>query len=353
MIELLSTFEAGGIVQAGTTAHITSRVIAPILAVHVHVGDHVTRGQTLVTLDAREVAANAARASAALTSATEAARAADARTVTAEATRRLAEATHGRIRGLFDKRSATPQELDQSVAAFGAAEAQVATARAESAAAIAARDSAHAAADAAAVARSYAVLTAPFDGVVASRLADPGSLAAPGTLLLVVEESGPNRLEVRLDESRAARTTVGEKADVRLDADRAASWLPATVVEIGRADSASHSMLIKLQLPSGATARTGSFGRARFRGEPHRTLVVPSTSVIRRSGLTFVFAVDAGNQVRLRPVVAGTVDGDRTEILAGVSAGDAVVVSPPATLTDGSHVTESPAAGAAQERRYD
>jgi RND family efflux transporter MFP subunit len=341
-VDLPSRIEAGGIVRAGATATVTSRVVAPIQAVHVRAGDRVQRGQTLVTLDSREVTANATRATAAWTAATEASRAAESRMAAAESGLRLAAATHARISVLHDKRSATPQELDQAVAALDAAKAQIQSARSESAASLAARDAARAAADAASVAQSYTILTAPFDGVVADRMADPGSLASPGMPLVIIEESGAVRLEVRLDDSRAW-AAAGQRAEVRLDSD-AAAWVPAAVVEVGRADAASHSFLVKLEVPAGTTARTGSFGRARFAGPTHRTLVVPSSSLVRRAGLTFVFTVDADNRSRLRPVVPGAVEGDRTEILAGVGDGETVVTSPPPTLTDGSRVNAGSAA---------
>lgn len=342
-MDLPSRIEAGGIVRSGATAQITSRVIAPIQAVHVRAGDRVKQGQTLVTLDAREVTAGAERASAASVAAVEAARAAESRMAAADAANRLAIATHGRIKSLFDKRSATPQELDQATAALDAADAQWKTARAESASAVAARDAARAASDAATVTRTYAVLTAPFDGVVADRLADPGSLAAPGAPLLVVEQSGTPRLEVRLDDSSAARIAVGQRADVRLDTSDSPDWIDTKVVEIGRADPASHSVLVKLQLPDKTLARTGSFGRARFATGSRRTLVVPSASILHRAGLTFVFTIDANAQAHLRPVVIGAVESERSEILSGVARGDTVVVNPPPTLTDGSRVTPQPA----------
>ena len=126
------------------------------------------------------------------------------------------------------------------------------------------------------------------------------------------------------------------------------------MVEVGRADPTSHTFLIKLELPARTTARTGSFGRARFAGDPRQTLVVPFSSLIRRAGLTFVFTVDSNRQARLRPVVPGAVEGDRAEILAGAADGEIVVVSPPPSLTDGSRIDTSAEArpvGAAQENR--
>jgi RND family efflux transporter MFP subunit len=337
-IDLPAHIEAGGIVRAGATAYVTSRVVTPIHSVHVRAGDRVARGQTLVTLDSRELTAGADRASAAATAAVQASRAADSRASAAEAAHRLAVATHARIKTLYERKSATPQELDQAVAALEGAEAQLQSARSESAAAAAARDAARAASEESSVARSYAVLTAPFDGVVADRMADPGSLASPGVPLLVLEQIGRPRLEVRVDDAAATRIAVGQAIDVRLDAADPTRWVAANVVEVGRPDAASHSVLVKLELPEGTTARTGSFGRARVMVEARRTLVVPSSSVLHRASLSFVFVVDAAKQAHLRPVVTGVVDRDRTEILTGATRGERVVVNPPPALVDGGRV---------------
>src|SRR5262249_4374688 len=108
-----SSFEAGGVVRAKSTAAIASRIMAPILAVHVRPGDSVHRAAALVTLDAREAVANQARAGAALTSAVEAARAAESDIQSAEAAVALAQTTYDRTRTLQEERSATAQELDQ------------------------------------------------------------------------------------------------------------------------------------------------------------------------------------------------------------------------------------------------
>jgi RND family efflux transporter MFP subunit len=341
LVDLPSFIEAGGTVQAGSTAHITSRVVAPIQHVHVSAGDRVRRGQTLVTLDARELTAHADRATAMIRAATDSARAAESRTQAEEASLRLATATHARISALADRKSATPQELDQAVAALRAAEARVQMARSESAAAAAELDTAKAASEAAAVARSYAVLIAPFDGIVADRLADPGSLAAPGAPLLVVEQEGPARFEVRVDASRAASITRQQPAEVRIDSGDP-EWLSARVIEVGRTDVTSHSFLVKLELPVGATVRTGAFGRARFAGPARRTLTVPATSLIRRAGLVFAFTTDADGRSRLRPVVAGAVAEGRAEILAGLQEGDTVVANPPPSLLDGTPLRIEP-----------
>jgi multidrug efflux pump subunit AcrA (membrane-fusion protein) len=65
MADIADTFEAGGVVQARTTATIMARILAPIREVHAAPGDQVRAGQVLIVLDARDLAAQARRARAA------------------------------------------------------------------------------------------------------------------------------------------------------------------------------------------------------------------------------------------------------------------------------------------------
>lgn len=338
--EVSSSFEAGGLVQSRATAVISSRVMAPITHVHVRAGDRVRRGSPLVTLDARHIHAEHSRAQAESIAAAEVARAATADVRAAESALVLARATHDRMATLHAKTSATAQELDQAVAALNAAEAHRAGAQSRLAAAEASRAAAEASAEAATIATTYAVLSAPFDGIVTERRADPGSMAAPGSPLLTFEDPTSYRLEVQLDEGRAALVQPGQLVAVRIDsaADSEADWSNARVIEIARIDPASHTFLVKIDLPSTTILRSGLFGRARFAGPARPALTVPSAALIRRGQLTFVFAVDADQRARLRPISTGTSTGERTEVLAGLRGGDAVVADAPASLIDGSRV---------------
>jgi len=336
--DLTVPFEAGGIVRARSTAVIASRIMAPITEVLVRPGDRVRRGAPLVRLDAREIGAAGDRAAAALAAARLSAEAATADTRAADATLDIARQTHERIAGLQAKRSATSQELDQATASLNAADAQVAAAAARAAAAAAARDEAQAAARSAQVSATYAVLTAPFDGIVTERTVDPGTMATPGAPLLTLDDSTAFRLEVGVDEARAAQVTVGAAADVSVG-DTTGAWIRSRIVEIARLDAASHGFVLKLELPDRAPVRSGQFGRARFQGPSRRTLTVPAAALIHRGQLTFVFAVDADGAARLRPISVGAAAGDRVEALAGVRDGDRVVLDPPASLSDGTRVT--------------
>ncbi|HTM27336.1 MAG TPA: efflux RND transporter periplasmic adaptor subunit [Vicinamibacterales bacterium] len=340
MDDVAETIESGGVVRARLTATVASRVMAPVTAVHVNTGDRVRRGAALVTLDARDLAANVTHADALLAGATESGRAAEGDIRAAEAAVRLARAGHDRVKTLHDKRSATAQELDEAIGGLSGAEARLASAQARALAAGAAREAAEAARRAAQVAATYAVLTAPFDGWIAERLVDPGSMAAPGAPLLIVEDPSALRLEVQLDEIRASYVAVRQNVEVRLDRTAGGVWMPARVAEVGRIDPASHNFLVKVELSPSPSVRSGAFGRVRFAGPRRRAVTVPDASLIRRGQLTFVFAVGPDGLARLRPVLIAATAHGRTEVLAGVSEGDALVVNPPMSLTDGARVVD-------------
>jgi membrane fusion protein, multidrug efflux system len=331
-----SQFEAGGVVRSRLVAPIASRVLAPVADVRVRPGARVRRGEPLVTLDVRELQAQADRATAALAATEQSVRAAESEKQGADAGLVLATASFDRINTLYAKRSATGQEFDESTAALQTARARVSSAAARVAEAQSALVAARSAASAAGITAAYATIAAPFDGVITERFVDPGAMASPGTALLTLEDPASCRLEVRLDEARATRIAVGQTAEIQIEGDM---WTPAKVAEVSRIDPASHGFAVKVDMPPSAGCRSGAFGRARFSFASRAAVTSPSSSVVRRGQMTFVFAVDRDGLARLRPVSTGTADGGRVEILAGIKAGDEVVLDPPVTLGDGARVT--------------
>jgi RND family efflux transporter MFP subunit len=72
---------------------------------------------------------------------------------------------------------------------------------------------------------------------------------------------------------------------------------------------------------------------------PRARLVVPKAAVRSDNGASVLFVVRDG-RVERRAVKVGAADGDRVEILTGVTAGERVVVDGPPTLADGARVKE-------------
>ena len=334
LIERAETFEAGGVVQARTTAVVASRILAPVRAVHVAPGDRVRAGQPLVELDGRDLAAGAARASAAVESARGRIDVAGAEHAAAEATLALARASHQRIAVLYERGSATAQERDRVVAELKAAEARVAAASAARDAAEAALTAEREASGAAGVIASFATVVAPFTGVVTEKLVEPGNMVSPGTPLVRLEEAGGSRLEVRVDEARVAAIEPGDPVEVELAGRR----LAGKVAELGRAvDADARAFLVKIALPPDDAARSGTFGRALFAGPARAVLAVPSEAAVRRGQMTTVFVVE-GERARLRLVRTGQEADGLVDVVSGLSRDERVILDPPRELVDGRRV---------------
>jgi RND family efflux transporter MFP subunit len=334
--DVTGTFEAGGVVQARTTATVMARIAAPVLEVRAAPGDRVRSGQLLILLDGRDLAAQARRAQAAGDSAERNLTAASAEREAADAALALARTTQARIAGLHAKRSATTQELDDATGIVRAAEGRAAGAAARAEAAASDVQAARAASEAAATTATFARLVAPFDGLVTEKMVEPGNMAGPGTPLMRVEDTGGFRLDVRVDESRIQQIRPGSAVAVSLDpdADGVPRTVSGTVAEIGRSvDADARAFLVKVTLPAVSGLRSGMFGRARFSAEPRRALTVPAAALIQRGQITSVFVVENGvAHLRLLNVSG-------TEVLAGLSAGEMVVVAAPPGLTDGRAVS--------------
>jgi RND family efflux transporter MFP subunit len=337
MADLDEIFETGGVVQARTTASVTSRILAPIVEVRATPGDRVRVGEVLIVLDGRDLSARTRSARAAAASAQQHVTAVEAESRAAEAELVLARATHDRIASLQTRRSATLQELDEATAALRAAEARAAAAAARLQEAAATVTGAQADSEAAGTTESFTQITAPFDGIVTEKMTEPGNMASPGTPLLRLEDTRGFRLDVRVDESRVGTLEIGAPVPVLVDSGRGDAEQPlnGTVSEIaGAVDSDTRAFLVKIALPMTSGLRSGMFGRARFTAGTRRTLVIPPEAVVRRGQVTSAFVVSDG-VARLRLInVAGR------EVLAGLSQGERVIVAPSAEIVDGRRVSD-------------
>jgi hypothetical protein len=65
---------------------------------------------------------------------------------------------------------------------------------------------------------------------------------------------------------------------------------------------------------------------------------VPAAAIAQRDGADVAFALSGKDEVELRKLEVGRKLGDDRQVISGLSAGDSVVLDPPATLEDGSRV---------------
>jgi RND family efflux transporter MFP subunit len=342
-VDAAERLEAGGVVAAQASATVSSRIVATVVAIGVRPGDRVRPGYVLVTLDDRDVVEQFRQVRARVVATDKALAQARAEQQALEADHRLAAAWQQRIASLHARRSATDQERDEADARRGASQARLVAAQAVVEAAEAELAAARAGLGVAAANQAFTILRAPFAALVTERLTDPGNLAAPGVPLLRLESTGPRQVVVPIDDARARYFYPAGRVEVIIDA--AGEGAPAgdrhegVVAEVARAVGIDQrTFTVKIDIPPAITARSGSFARVVYRGAVRSALRVPATAIRRHGQVSSVFVVQDG-VARLRLIRTGASSPDGVEVLAGLDAGEAVVISPAPAVMDGARVS--------------
>jgi RND family efflux transporter MFP subunit len=318
-IELRAT----GTVHARETAAISAQVMGRIEQVLVREGDTVRAGQTLAILDDAALRSSLAQAQAAAT-------AAKNQQAAAESNAQLAASTLARYKQLETEKSVSPQEMDEVTRRAEAAAAQLDAAHAQAQAAL---NQVHGAR----IVLGYARLVAPFNGIVTARMADPGTMAAPGVPLLQVDRAGALQLQATVDESEIGIVRLGMKTPVSIDG--VSPQLQGTVAEIvPAADPTSHSFLVKIDLPASSQLRAGMYGSAEFPNGMHEAILVPQSAVVARGSLECAYVLDSQGIAQLRYMTLGAVHGNQVEVLSGIAAGERLVDMPEDRDFAGKHI---------------
>ncbi len=188
-------------VRARTEAVVASRLSGYVLDMPKVEGQPVKQGETLARLDATQAEADLARGVADLTRSRQQEATLKAELASAQAALVVEEQRFQRLQSLYRDKNVSLEQVQTEEAALSATRAKVASAesawnayqdalRAAESGLRAARENLH-----------YAVLTAPFDGVIAARLAQPGDLATPGKPLYRLVSTGESRLLVDLPQN--------------------------------------------------------------------------------------------------------------------------------------------------------
>lgn len=328
--------EVTGTIRARVSTTVASKVPGYIREIRVSAGDRVAAGQVLVTLDARDLDIARREAEARVTEAGSAVGETEQGIASAKAQFGLAQATHRRMTDLFEKKSISNQEFDESQARVRVAEAAYESALSRKKQVEARIAQAREGLSAAQAQRSYAEITAPFAGTVVERKAEQGTLAAPGMPILLIEQAGAMRAELSVGESQAGRIRIGTL--VRLEVEPDARVIETKISEIVPVvDAASRMLTVKAELPVSAMVRSGTFVRGRFVLGQRRVITVPAALVRQEGQLHSVLVVD-GRVARERLVTTGSLREGQLEILSGLLEGDLLISPRPAGLSDGEPV---------------
>jgi membrane fusion protein (multidrug efflux system) len=192
-----------------------------------------------------------------------------------------------------------------------------------------------------------AAVSAPFAGIVVDRYVELGEMLAPGVRVARVIDPYTLKLTAFLTDVQVRWVHAGDAAEVLLGA--AAEAVPARVAFVSpEADLQTGKFAVEIEIPNPDLAwQSGVIGRARL--PKHRTegaIAVPRDAVLPDRTGDSVFVVE-GDRARRRSVRLGAYQGLMVVVQDGLAAGERIVVRGQRDLRDGSLVSVTEVATAA------
>jgi RND family efflux transporter MFP subunit len=334
-----AVLNATGYVTARRRATVSSKITGKVVQVNIEEGMAVREGQVLARLDDETQRASVALAEA---------QAEAARRNVNESEVRLNEAriNLARLTKLVGIGYSTAAEVDGARAAVDSLEARIR----------AAREQVRVVERQIALERTgldSTIIRAPFAGVVISKDAQPGEMVSPvsagggftRTGIGTIVDMASLEIEVDVNESYINRVKPEQGVTAVLDAYP--EWqIPARVITtIPSADRQKATVLVRIgfmQLDPRILPDMGvkvTFLRDSEDAAPaaRPVTLVPKAAIRTEGKQSYAFVV-VNDRVDRRAITTGGADGDRVEVMAGLNAGERVVVSPPAELSTGSLV---------------
>ncbi len=183
-------------------------------------------------------------------------------------------------------------------------------------------------------------LYAPISGILLKKLAEPGEIVATGTPILVVSDISKVKVNAYIPENQLSQVRIGQTASVRVGA--LGETYSGKVTEVGAAaDVTTRAFTIKVEVPNPKQdIRPGMIAEVALPSEQGKQMLAVPVSAIRRTpeGQTYVFVTGNG-QAFQRNISIGAISGDKVEVLAGLSAGEAIVTGGQQKLTNGSRIS--------------
>lgn len=280
------------------------------------IGDVVKEGQLLAEIETPEVDEQYRQSVADLAS--------------AQAKRDIAKITSDRYQALYkaDASSVAKQDVDDKVAAYLTAEADLVAAEANM---LHFKDLV-----------DFKYIKAPFDGIIIERTVDLGSLISAGSngspqRLFVIAQTDIIRVFVSVPQYFFRSIHEGVKGIARIKEFPDDSF-PCTVARFAKAlDPVSRTMLTELHIDNKeGKILAGLFTDVTFEFTPETPYyTVPMRAVIIRAGEPQVAVIDEKNVVHLKTVKIGVDYGKEMQIIGGIEPNDRIVINPTENIQDG------------------
>ncbi len=309
--------------QIGAEVRVGARISGKLERLPANIGDRVAKGQVLAELESADLRAIVAKNTAA--TAVTAEKIADA-----EARAKLSETVYERLQRMMTTGATSQQLVDEGLREYQSARAGVEIARRE-------RELAEAQLRESQVALSYARITAPISGVIASVTTQEGETVAAGlnapTFVTILDLE---RLQVNafVDEVDIGKVAIGQRVLFTVDAFPAkdfaghveAIYPTATIQD----NVVKYIVAIAIDDEERGLLRPEMTASVQIRLETRTVLAIPARAIRQEGGRNVVYvAAESGTETRA--IRVGWRDGPWAEIVDGLTAGERILLNGTAT----------------------
>jgi membrane fusion protein, multidrug efflux system len=293
---LSQKLEALGNARANESVDISSKISNVVTAVHFGDGQRVNRGQLLVQLDDAQTRADVAAAEAAVAE---------------------SERLFNRSRELMATEALSKAQFDQLEATLKANRARLASAQARLA---------------------DTVIRAPFSGRVGLRRVSVGTLISPGAVITTLDDTSVIKLDFSVPENFLSTLREGLAVRATAPAFSGRSFTGKVSSIDSRVDMNTRAVTVRALLANEDGAlRPGMFLNVSLANDERETLTIPEQALTPEAERQYVFVVADGKAQR-REVRIGSRRPGSVEIVAGLNAGEQVVVEGTQKVRDGAPV---------------
>lgn len=192
---------------------------------------------------------------------------------------------------------------------------------------------------------AYTKITAPFDGIITHRYADPGALIQAGTSsdtqslpLVRVSDNYRLRLDFPVTVDYVKDIQLGDTVDVSVG-----SLGETFTGKISRfthdVDEDTRTMITEIEVPNpNLEIVPGMYASVTLKVENHPHALAVPIGAILDGAVPEVYVVNRNNQIEERPVKLGLETPDKYEVLSGLREGEDVVVGDHSSLQTGEKV---------------
>ena len=183
-------------------------------------------------------------------------------------------------------------------------------------------------------------LRSSINGVINSRMIEPGSVLAAGTKLFEIVDVSKLTLDIAVSEAQVASLKRGYNVSIQVSALPGETFNGKIIFIAPKADeSLNFPVKIEVSNTAGNTLKAGMYGTAEFAfPEQAPAILIPRGAFVGSVSSNEIFVANNG-KAELRKVVSGRILGDKIEVVQGLKAGEEVIITGQINLVNGSAIS--------------